>query len=553
MAAELPGLRELVDQRLNDFNTGARALDLSSYPPPVHRAVRAAIDGLPELQDWRPRILSREVSGLDSNGLFTRAIALLLAAPAEVVKSSEDPDATSGLLAYAYCLAAKERSGQERAGGALGVTVGRFTLEQYNRLNATIAEQRMYIGQFERYATPAQRDFAAAVARHPAFETLSRLREAVLGVGPGDAISGLTGTDWYRATTARIDEMKRIEDRLAEDLWVLTDRKAAVARQSLLTISAVVLVAITLCMGLIAVVAFGIARSVGALARRMTGLADGDATSALPALDNHDEVGVMARAMETFRGHKQRADTLTAERGVARLAREERSRHVETLARDFDSRVTDLLGSVGKGAQSLRLTAGDMTITADATAGRAADVARHAESASINVSDVAAEELSLSVIEISRQVTHSAEAAAPAVEEARRTDAVVRALDEGAQKIGQVISLIGSIAGQTNLLALNATIEAARAGDTGKGFAVGPRRSRTSPIRPCGRPRIFRVRSNGTNPRRGKRWVRSRELANASPRSAKSPPQSARRSRNRVRPPRKSPGTCSRRPREAVT
>ncbi len=42
----------------------------------------------------------------------------------------------------------------------------------------------------------------------------------------------------------------------------------------------------------------------------------------------------------------------------------------------------------------------------------------------------------------------------------------------GAQKIGEVVGLISSIAGQTNLLALNATIEAARAGDAGKGFAV---------------------------------------------------------------------------------
>jgi methyl-accepting chemotaxis protein len=59
-----------------------------------------------------------------------------------------------------------------------------------------------------------------------------------------------------------------------------------------------------------------------------------------------------------------------------------------------------------------------------------------------------------------------------AVEDARRTDAIVRALAEGAEKIGTVISLITNIASQTNLLALNATIEAARAGDAGKGFAV---------------------------------------------------------------------------------
>jgi methyl-accepting chemotaxis protein len=84
----------------------------------------------------------------------------------------------------------------------------------------------------------------------------------------------------------------------------------------------------------------------------------------------------------------------------------------------------------------------------------------------------AAEELTASIGEISRQVTQSSKITGKAVDDARRTDAIVRVLAEGPQKIGQVVDLIASIAGQTNLLALNATIEAARAGDAGKGFAV---------------------------------------------------------------------------------
>ena len=69
-------------------------------------------------------------------------------------------------------------------------------------------------------------------------------------------------------------------------------------------------------------------------------------------------------------------------------------------------------------------------------------------------------------------MTRSAEIAAKAAEEARAPMPSSKGLASGTQKIGEVVTLIQSIASQTNLLALNATIEAARAGEHGKGFAV---------------------------------------------------------------------------------
>ena len=105
---------------------------------------------------------------------------------------------------------------------------------------------------------------------------------------------------------------------------------------------------------------------------------------------------------------------------------------------------------------------------------QAAAVASAAEQAGAGLHCVASasEELTASIAEISRQMVQSSKITSKAVDDARHTDAIVRALAEGAEKVGAVIGLIADIANQTNLLALNATIEAARAGDAGKGFAV---------------------------------------------------------------------------------
>jgi methyl-accepting chemotaxis protein len=105
---------------------------------------------------------------------------------------------------------------------------------------------------------------------------------------------------------------------------------------------------------------------------------------------------------------------------------------------------------------------------------QAVNAASAAEQASGNTQNVAAgaEELAASVGEISAQVNRALQVTGRAVEQANATSTVVAGLAAAAQRIGEVVDMINTIAGQTNLLALNATIEAARAGEAGKGFAV---------------------------------------------------------------------------------
>jgi methyl-accepting chemotaxis protein len=144
------------------------------------------------------------------------------------------------------------------------------------------------------------------------------------------------------------------------------------------------------------------------------------------------------------------------------------------IALRFQQSVHAVVETVNRSSAQLRQQATLMTKVASGTEAHATTMAASAERASASVTSVAAgaEQLLASINEISRQVTQSSDIALRAVESTRRAGDVIRGLEDAAQRIGQMVDLIGTIAKQTNLLALNATIESARAGEAGKGFAV---------------------------------------------------------------------------------
>jgi methyl-accepting chemotaxis protein len=227
--------------------------------------------------------------------------------------------------------------------------------------------------------------------------------------------------------------------------------------------------------GLAWIVAHGITQPIARLGARMKTLTEGALEEEIPATRRGDEIGAMARAVEVFRQDAVRIRALEQEE-AARHARaeEERRATLGALADRFEAKLGQLGGVLRGAAGELTGAAQGMRGIADGTSQRAEEVAESAQGASGSVQMVAAaaEEMAAAISEITRQVTQAAQKANEAAEDARRTDGVVQALMSGAQKIGEVVGLINSIAGQTNLLALNATIEAARAGDAGKGFAV---------------------------------------------------------------------------------
>jgi methyl-accepting chemotaxis protein len=219
-------------------------------------------------------------------------------------------------------------------------------------------------------------------------------------------------------------------------------------------------------------------REVGAPIVRLTDavarITGGDLETPTPKTNAIDEIAALGRAVDALKAAM--SAELSNEATIRHEAdvRAERGRRREARTRQFEKTIEEVLGRVAEVAQRVEGNADTMRGVSARTSDRSRAAATDAEETSANVSAIAAatEELASSVREIQRRVDHSAEIAGRALDEAARTDEVVRTLALSGGEIGKVVELINSIAGQTNLLALNATIEAARAGEAGKGFAI---------------------------------------------------------------------------------
>ncbi|SFN00128.1 methyl-accepting chemotaxis protein [Pleomorphomonas diazotrophica] len=278
----------------------------------------------------------------------------------------------------------------------------------------------------------------------------------------------------------RIDAMLQATAKLQSTIetQLVANRTALDAEAGSAVIVMVAMVAGGLMAGLLVALAIsqrGIAAPIRRLSAAMSLYAKGEFSEVPQGTERKDEIGAMARALAVFRDSGIEAERLRAQQRDTEAARErDRQALLAELASDFEGTMGGVVEAVGKAAAQMNQGASSLQTATERTASTARSVSASSQVMSQNVQEVsaAAGQISSSIEDISRQVESAKGIAEEAGTQATQTAAIVGDLSQATHRIGEVVSLITSIADQTNLLALNATIEAARAGEAGKGFAV---------------------------------------------------------------------------------
>src|SRR6476646_1335873 len=125
-------------------------------------------------------------------------------------------------------------------------------------------------------------------------------------------------------------------------------------------------------------------------------------------------------------------------------SQEQRRATIDSAIASFRPAAERLLSGVSNSATAMRSTALALFGSSEQTSQRAESAvhAFHEASANVETAAVAADELSRSIAEISRQLTHTTNIVGLATSEARATDGEIGGLADGAQKIGDVVKLI---------------------------------------------------------------------------------------------------------------
>ncbi|PLX41388.1 MAG: hypothetical protein C0605_05705 [Hyphomicrobiales bacterium] len=473
-ADAIGGRRTDTDKALTRFRAAVEKASEQIKSAAFQNGLSKSQKALQELETKRKEVDRFQISVPQMAGYYTPLIANLLSMVESVADISDSATMIRSFTAYTAFLQGKERAGLERAMGAAGFGSGKFKAGFHRKFVRFVAMQDIYFNLFKQNATGEQQKLYQDVLSGSVQGDVAHMRKLAYANPFGENISSVSGGAWFTASTRRIDALKKVEDKIANEIVGLANLAASKAAQAFWTLALILLGLFLLTSYVSYLIARSISKPILSLTKTMRSLAQNDTDAVSMGQERHDEIGEMARAVEVFRLNAISRIQLEKSTQQEREMEAQKQSFMEKIIAEFRGVVNTTHATLDDQTQGM-LQSSETLNNAAIGASKGANTAHHStQSVSQNVQIVATatEELSASIQEIGSQIEKVNETVKTASDTALSTDQDVTSLSQSVDKIGNVVGLIQEIAEQTNLLALNATIEAARAGSAGKGFAV---------------------------------------------------------------------------------
>lgn len=469
--AELTAQRKLTDEKRKIFEQYVNGVDVSVYGTEFTANLDRLMSEIGKMDNVRAKVDTFSISLPAAIKYYTDLNGINMDLSASMALLSQNAEITNYLHAYVSFLQSKERAGIERAVGAGAFAGKSFSTKILRRFGDLINIQDTYISVFRNVATDEQVEFYKKTMVNKATTNVERMRQVAFS-SPSD-VSSVDAGVWFKTITKKINLLKDVEDKLAEDLRSRMSDIEKNAQSAQFRNTALVVISFLITLIFAWIIVRSITVSLNKNIKAMLSLADGNLDVTLPDV-TQNEMGEMAKALAVFKENGKNTEKITREREKQQKEQIERGEKLDGFTQDFENQINQLIATLTAATEELDGTAQSMTSIAERTSEQSQAMSETSQSTMQNIQSVAgaAEELSASIMELSVQVNTASSSTKDVVGDVEFASGQISGLSAAVEQIDDVITIIQDIAEQTNLLALNATIESARAGEAGKGFVV---------------------------------------------------------------------------------